>query len=122
MEKHTIKIDPKIFIDEPYIACPKCKKINFGVLIMTSSRDGYTRRCKECWHTQHFPLPKLEKKVLYLDQFAISHLMMALNSKLGKKDKIEKFWLTFFEKLEKVHRLQLLECPDSTFHQTESQL
>ncbi|QQR79087.1 MAG: hypothetical protein IPJ68_02320 [Candidatus Moraniibacteriota bacterium] len=121
-EEAAISIDPRIFISEPYITCPKCSTKNFGVLIMTGGNDNYTRRCTKCWYSQRFDLPVLEKHIIYLDQFAISNMMLALNAKLGKTEKVDKFWLKLFEKLERLHRLQLIEIPDSTFHRTESKL
>lgn len=117
MEK-TIKIDPRIFISEPFITCPKCKKDSFGVLMISGC--GYTRRCRECWFTDRFELPKLSKKVIYLDQFAISEMMKAINKKLGKEKKVDKYWFSLFEKLEKLNKSQLIVCPDSTFHRSES--
>lgn len=115
--KKTIKIDPRIFISEPFITCPKCKKNDFGVLMI--SAHGYTRRCRECWYSENFRLPALSKKLIYLDQFALSEMMKAVNKKLGKKN-VDKFWFSLFEKLEKLNKLQLIVCPDSTFHRNES--
>lgn len=119
MEKR-IKIDPRIFISKPFITCPKCNKESFGVL-MISGRD-YTRRCRECWFSDRFSLPALNKKVIYLDQFAISEMMKAINKKLGKEKHVDKFWFSLFEKLERLNKLQLIVCPDSTFHRSESML
>lgn len=118
--KKTIKIDPRIFISMPFITCPKCKKNSFGVLMINGR--GYTRRCRECWFSDRFGLPKLSKKVIYLDQFAISEMMKAINKKLGKEKIVDKFWFSLFEKLEKLNKLQLIVCPDSTFHRGESLL
>jgi len=119
MEK-TIKIDPRIFISKPFITCPKCKKDSFGVLMI--NRRGYTRRCRECWFSNHFGLPELNKKVIYLDQFAVSEMMKAINKKLKKEKNIDRFWFSLFEKLEKLNKLQLIVCPESSFHRSESLL
>ncbi|MFA5934202.1 MAG: hypothetical protein WC795_03230 [Candidatus Paceibacterota bacterium] len=120
MEEKTITIDPRIFISKPFIECPKCKKKSFGVLMV--SGHGYTRRCRECWFSDSFDLPKLSKKVIYLDQFAISEMMKAVNKKLGKEKNVDRFWFSLFEKLERLNKLQLIVCPDSTFHRGESLL
>lgn len=110
-----------MFICKPYFSCPKCKKDDcYGVLSI--HQNSYTRRCRECWHTDSYDLPDLEKKVIYIDQFAISDMMKATNDKLGKKDKVEKFWIMLFEKLDVLSRLQLITCPDSAFHRNESAL
>jgi hypothetical protein len=117
MEEKTIKIDPRIFISKPFVVCPKCRENSFGVLMVTG--HNYTRRCRECWHSEGFKLPNLNKKVIYLDQFAISEMMKAVNRKLGKEN-VDKFWFSLFEKLERLNKLQLIVCPDSVFHRRES--
>lgn len=120
MERPKIQFDPRMFISAPYIECPKCKKESFGVLSV--GRNVYTRRCKECWHSETFKLPELHKIIIYLDQFVISEMMKAIHTKLGKTDKVDPFWLHLFEKLERLSHLQLIVCPDSHFHQQESLL
>ena len=71
-------VDPRVFIQPPYLACTNCGTENaFGVLIIGW---GYTRRCRECWHTDRFDLPEIRKTVIYLDQLAISEMMKALTS------------------------------------------
>jgi transcription elongation factor Elf1 len=115
------KFDPKIFISPPYIECPKCQNKNsFGVLSVQDQR--YIRRCKECWHTANFNLPKLNKKVVYLDQFVISNMMKSLNpdTKAFKKKAVDKFWTELFSKLYRLANMQLIICPDSEFHTEES--
>ena len=39
----------------------------------------YIRRCTSCWFDQRLPLPPLDKKVIYLDQFVISNMMKELD-------------------------------------------
>jgi len=121
MRSKFLKIDPKIFISSPFIKCPKCKKSDsFGVLMITGQH--YTRRCRECWFTESYDLPELRKKIIYLDQFVISHMMKAINHRLGKTKKVGPFWLKLFERLDRLVKLQLIICPDSTFHRNESLL
>lgn len=121
MGSKFLKIDPRIFISPPFIKCPKCKKSDsFGVLMITGQH--YTRRCRECWFTESYGLPELRKKIIYLDQFVISHMMKAINHRLGKTEKIDPFWLKLFERLDRLVKLQLIICPDSTFHRNESLL
>jgi hypothetical protein len=120
MEKF-IEIDPKMFILEPYSSCPKCKKAScFGVLSVGGNR--YTKRCRECWFTETRILPPLNKKIIYLDQFAISDMMKFVNTKLGKKPRVDEFWAVLFEKLGTLTKLQLVVCPSSSFHEKESLL
>lgn len=84
------------------------------------SGKHYVRRCRECWFTETYGLPVIKKKIIYLDQFVISEMMKAVNDKLGRKQHIDKFWVELFEKLEVLSSLQLIICPDSTFHRRES--
>jgi hypothetical protein len=72
------KFDPRDLISPPWKTCPACGKDKFGVSIISGSR--LMRRCRDCWHKQDYPLPKLRKKIIYLDQFVISNLMKLKNS------------------------------------------
>ena len=124
----TIKLDPRIFISPPYIKCPKCGKESFGILMICDYH--YCRRCKECFFPRgtepaaSYPLPELNKKIIYVDQFAISNMMKALNpkTKTHKKGTLDKFWVNLFERLDSLCKLQLAICPDSDFHTDESLL
>ena len=120
MTDKQIKIDPRVFIQAPFIDCPKCKVTEFGVLMIGGNR--YTRRCRKCWHTDYYKLPTLKKVVIYLDQFVISNMMAALSMPQNKiaAGSIESYWRGLFEKLDRLSKLQLIICPDSTFHHKES--
>jgi hypothetical protein len=115
-----ITFDPRIFISPPYITCPEGHTESFGVLSIGGA--WYTRRCRECFVTKSYPLPELTKKVIYIDQFAISNMMKALNDEMEshEKTKAEPFWLEMFDALERVSKLQLVVCPDSSAHRDES--
>jgi hypothetical protein len=86
--------------------------------------SGYVRRCRKCMEAERFDLPELSKKVLYLDQFAISNMMKALHpnerdrfhSRTGEFD----FWLGLFERIDRLVKLQVLICPSSIAHWEES--
>jgi len=62
----------KDFIHGPYIKCPKCGKSSFSVSIICDHH--YFRRCIECFYPDpskgeegvKYPLPKLNKKVIYI--------------------------------------------------------
>lgn len=116
----TIRIDPRMFISKPYIKCPRCSKQEFGVLLVRGRR--YTRRCGGCRYTQTYDLPHLKKRVIYLDQMAISDMMKLLHPKVKaeKKDRIKPIWKNVFEKLDRLVKLQLIICPDSNIHRRES--
>lgn len=116
----TITIDPKMFISTPFVVCPKCKKQEYGVLSI--HRDRYTRRCRGCWHTESYSLPKLQKKIIYLDQMVISEMMKLLNPKVDprRKARVKNVWNDVFGKLDRLVKLQLIICPDSSTQLYES--
>lgn len=119
-EFKTVRIDPRDFIGGPYQDCPNCRQHEFGVLHIHD--DSYTRRCRSCWHTLTFVLPKLKKKVIYLDQFVFSNIMKLLSAEVPghQRAKAEPLWLELFESLDVLCRMQLVICPDSTEHHDES--
>jgi hypothetical protein len=67
-------------------------------------------------------LPALRKKILYLDQFAISNLVKALDpsTKGHARTVADPFWAKLFQTLEIAAKMQLIVCPDSDEHRTES--
>lgn len=118
----TIRIDPRDFIGGPYQTCPKCGQPEFGVLGIYEK--SITRRCRirACWHTETFQLPKIRKKVIYLDQFIFSNItkMLSPNAPGHVRAKAEPVWREFFEALGLLCRMQLVVCPYSTEHHDES--
>jgi hypothetical protein len=117
-----IPFDPRDFIGPPFKNCPKCSELNFGIL----SIDGntYSRRCRNCWLTERFSLPQINKKIIYLDQFAVSDMMKSLNTKhpSNTSPKLKPIWKKLFEKLDRLSQLQLVICPKSFSHSQETQL
>jgi hypothetical protein len=118
----TIKIDPRDFIGGPYQDCPKCGQHEFGVLSIHD--DCCTRRCRSrsCWHTVTFSLPKLKKKIIYLDQLVFSNIMKMLSAGTQGHERAEgePLWRELFESLDVLCRMQLVICPNSTEHHHES--
>ena len=122
----TFKFDPRDLISPPFIICPKCNQELFGVISIRN--NSYSRRCKNCLYpvgtnrTADYYLPNLNKKVIYLDQFAISEMMKVLNpeSKSYQKGTVNKVWLNVFEKSHRLCKMQLIICPDSNYHHNES--
>ncbi len=109
------RLSRRDFIFSPYLVCPNCNRSNsFGVLMVLT--DRYVRECRECSYRIEYSLPRLNKKIIYLDQFVISEMMKEINGSLGKTEKVDDFWLTLFEKLNVLIRLQLIICPSSFFH------
>jgi hypothetical protein len=60
------------------------------------------------------------KKVIYLDQFAISGMVNAIDARSKAHARVNPFWLQVFEALERVCKLQLVVCPWSPVHRKES--
>jgi hypothetical protein len=116
-----IQFDPRVFILPPYERCPSCGASAFGILSMGGG-TRYTRRCKDCWHTADVPLPTIRKKIVYADQFAISNMMKVLNPtvKGHNRTKEDPFWLELYGELDVLARAQLIVCPSSADHSTES--
>ena len=104
----TITVDPRDFISGPFRKCPKCGAEQFGVLMVCGNH--YIRRCREraCWYTQSANLPEIKKKIIYLDQFAISNMMKALNPSVKSHERAaaDPFWQELFEILDVVCRLE----------------
>ncbi len=111
--------DPRSFILPPYWACPACGREGcYGVLMVVG--NGYRRRCRECWHSDHYSLPAVLKAVIYLDQMVISEMTKALHPVAGAARDVDPFWKELFERLDVLCRMQLAICPDSPAHRAES--
>jgi hypothetical protein len=124
MAEESFIFDPRVFISPPYLDCPFCHAAGeFGVLMI--SGNGYVRRCRSCMEDERFELPAIEKKVLYLDQFAVSNLMKVLHPRERERLRSQAgghvdFWLDLFVRLDRLVNLHLLVCPSSTAHWEES--
>jgi hypothetical protein len=60
------------------------------------------------------------KKVIYLDQFAISEMVKTLDPRSKAHTRVNPFWQQVFEALERVCKPQLVVCPWSPIHRDES--
>lgn len=118
----SAKIDPRDFIGGPFKACPQCGRQEFGVLVPTVGPDSYTRRCRTCWHTVDALLPEVEKKVIYIDQCALSNIMKLHSPETQGHGRVaaDPLWRELYETLDVVCHLQLVACPDSLEHEHES--
>lgn len=104
----------------PFLTCPKCGAEEYGVLNVSDTRCQ--RRCRACWNTATVRLPKLKKKIVYIDQFAYSNIMKMLCPDVQGHERAasEPFWKELFETLGVVRHLQLVACPDSREHHNET--
>ena len=114
--------NPFNVISPPLRCCPACSKHEFGILLIDANR--YKRRCRNCSHEQYFPLPRLRKKIIYLDQFVVSNLMKLNNPGLQRNDRLAKetFWMELRDVLLHLREMQLICCPSSGSHEAESRI
>ncbi len=107
------KFEPRDLISPPWKTCPACGKDNFGVVIISGSE--LVRRCRDCSHKRDYKLPKLRKKIIYLDQFVISNLMKLKNpaTKGHAAVAADPFWRELHCLLFQLRHLQMICCPDS---------
>ena len=124
MSTDTVELKPKDFIQPPFKRCPRSGEDSYGIWAVAP--DHYLRKCKQCLHPtgggEPFPLPRLQKKVIYLDQLLISEMMKAANAntKAHKSGKTDEFWQLLYSQISRLCRTQLIVCPKSEFHRDES--
>lgn len=105
-------------ISAPFIACPRCERNEFGILMI--SGDVCTRRCRSCLHKKGDKLPPLRKRVILLDQFAVSNLMFAIDADLPQNKRVQPYYSELFDLLGSLVKHQLIVCPVSPAHHEES--
>jgi hypothetical protein len=125
--REYFRFDPREFITGPFEDCPECGAPGeFGLLMVTGR--GYVKRCRRCMSDRSFDLPGLNKRVIYLDQHAISHLAKAIHPSYrdqyapGNPRTQDGFWPDLFARLDRLNKLQLAVCPESTLQRQESLL
>lgn len=120
MEGDSFVLDPRDFITPPYIRCPFCGAAEFGVLMVTAR--SYRRRCRACMKDEGYDLPPLDKKVVYLDQFAISQMMKVLHPEHRDRmpENEAEYWTALFDRLDRLVKLHVLVCPSSSAQWEES--
>jgi hypothetical protein len=123
----SFRFDPRDFITGPFDDCPECGASGeFGLLMVTGRR--YVKRCRRCMRDRSFDLPAVDKRVIYLDQHAISHLAKAIHPDYreqyapGNPRTQDGFWPELFARLDRLNKLQLAVCPESTLQRQESLL
>ena len=97
----------------PFISCPKCFKQSYGVLNVAG--EFYVRRCNDCDYSQRYKLPRPNKHLVYLDQFAISFDAKIDNGRLSHPK-----WPRVKELIEHALHKEAIACPYSEFHENES--
>lgn len=95
-------------IDEP---CPKCGSLGkYGNVNL--GNNILNRGCNNCGEWVRLPLPDLRKKIIYLDQFFLSH---AFRNK-------EQPFVDTANRIKDMAARQLLVCPYSSVHTDETHL
>ena len=99
--------------------CPDCGALAFGSLRIGQKwggQDYLELACEKCWSTYECDLPRLQKRILYLDQSAIS--LMMRDRQTGKDTR----WSELLGRLKSMVQWQRLICPSSWEHRQESEL
>ncbi|MFA6430443.1 MAG: SEC-C metal-binding domain-containing protein [Candidatus Paceibacterota bacterium] len=125
LKKRVMNYTRRDLISGPYKDCPNpdcLSKDSFGMFVNVGNSESYTRECIRCGYSKGFDLPKINKRVIYLDQFVISNLIKLLDKDhpSHKKIKADPFWEALFIKLETASKSQAIVCPDSFYHKDES--
>lgn len=101
----------------PFTKCKNCAQEKFGLLSV--SRDHYTMRCSNCRYSEDERLPKTNKKVIYLDQFAFS-LLFNVESGGNLPKGHEGFSVEMHRRLRRLVNLQQALLPHSDIHHEET--
>jgi hypothetical protein len=105
----TLSLDPKRLRE--IADCPVCRAA--GAFRPKGVMGQYWfNRCRNCGYYQHWHLPKITKKIIYLDQLFISNMVKAK----------QPFWSDLHKRLGSLAGFQLIVCPYSDIHNEESLL
>jgi len=93
--------------------CPQCRtKNSFGNISV--AQDAVVRGCLFCDHRVRRPLPPVQKKILYLDQFFFSRAFRRRDLVQDKK------YVEAVERLRQLAGRQVLIAPYSSIHEDET--
>lgn len=87
--------------------------------MLSAGGHTLTKRCTNCRHTEDFPLPKLSKKAVYLDQFMFSLIYNVKNGGNLPKGH-EAFAKEVYARLRRCVLLQQIFLPHSDIHHDET--
>lgn len=119
--KHVVRSAKSVLMFEthPFIDCPTCGAASaFGVLHIGGNR--LSQRCQKCRFTENTALPALDKKVIYLDQFAISNIYKIRSGETLKQPHVHDFWVEFEKRIARAQMAQAAIFPPSNIHQDET--
>lgn len=99
--------------------CPQCgQPDSFGVLNVGGMFAR--RRCKACRYSHSEELPALNKRVIYLDQFAISNLYLVKSGTMPAGANSRAFWVEAEKQVNRAYLLQQAIFPGSNIHDSET--
>jgi len=125
--EESFTFDPRDLIGAGREPCEKCRE-STSVGLLSVGNHRVIKRCRNCMDTTSMDLPPAPKKLIYLDQHAVSHLCKAIHPDTretyapGNPRTQDGFWLTLFERLDRLHKLHLIACPESRVQRYESLL
>ncbi len=102
----------------PFHRCPRCKNMTFGKLSVGG--NSVTKRCQECRYSHQESLPEVNKRVIYLDQFAISELYKTKSNTRRPGAPHEQFWKDCYEQVNRAYLRQQVIFPASNLHSDET--
>jgi hypothetical protein len=109
-----------MFETGPFKKCPNPQCVGGETLgVLDAFGRRLTRRCTRCRHTVREALPAIDKKVIYLDQFAVSELFKIKNGK-RRADGLTPFWTEAHRRVQRAFLLQQAVFPDSNVHLDET--
>jgi hypothetical protein len=116
--------DDRWRLSHPYVVCPSCGKRACGVLDVSRDQvsDFVKRGCAVCKTRHVFPLPRVRKRVIYIDQLGVSNMMRVVESELQREGHHSGFFRQLFIQLLRLVHLQAVVCPQSRTHEQESAL
>jgi len=101
----------------PWSRCAGCGENTFG--FFRGGDYSITWRCSRCQYRVDEPLPEVDKKVIYIDQFVFSELFK-LKAGTRREDKLTPFWQEVDAILHRVVHLQQAVLPHSNIHHAET--
>lgn len=101
----------------PFTRCAKCEQTTMGIL--SAGGQLLTKRCTNCRATAQIPLPELNKKAIYLDQFMFSMIYNVKNDGNLPKGH-EGFAKEVYALLRRCVLLQQIFLPHSDIHHDET--
>jgi hypothetical protein len=102
----------------PFRKCPRCKKEAFGTLSVGG--NVATKRCADCRYSHGEVLPDVDKRVVYLDQFAVSELYKTKTKTRRQGAPSEQFWQDCYTLAHRAYLRQQVVFPVSNLHSDET--